>query len=119
MISLTAFLEKIKNGDSPISFHETILVITENYNYTPAEFINGLNDETLVNPPGTNEGSCKIFAFANLHGLSQQETLNLFGEYYRNDVLQNPDADSHRNIRNFIKYGWEGIKLSNNILTLR
>ena len=118
MITLAAFLEKIKD-ELPISFHETILVITENYDYTPTEFRNGLGGDLLINAPGTNEGSCKIFAFAKLHGLDVQKTLNLFGDYYRIDVLENPEAENHRNIRNFMKYGWEGIKLEGAALKLR
>lgn len=118
MITLAAFLEKIKN-DYPVSFHETMLVITENYNYSPAEFYNGQDSDLIINAPRTNEGSCKIFAFASLHGLDQQQTLNLFGDFYRIEVLENPDSDNHRNIRNFMKYGWAGIKLEKEILKLR
>jgi HopJ type III effector protein len=105
---LEKFIEKVIQGEA-VSFNETIIVITENYHYQPTEFFNGLNDDVVTNPAGTNEGSCKIFAFAKQHHLDQQQTLNLFGDYYRIDVLQNPDGTSHQNIRNFIKYGWEGI----------
>lgn len=118
MITLNAFLDKIKDG-LPVSFHETILVITENYNYIPTEFHNGLDGDVLINASGTNEGSCKIFAFAKLHGLDSQKTLGLFGDYYRIEVLENPNGDNHRNIRNFMKYGWDGIKLQGEALKLR
>jgi hypothetical protein len=107
-MSLTAFIEKIKNN-IPVSFDETIAVITENYQYQPTEFSNGLNDHVVTSPAGTNEGSCKIFAFARLNGLDQQQTLNLFGDYYRLDVLNDPNGTGHANIRNFMKYGWGGI----------
>jgi len=107
-MSLASFLEKINNNVA-VSFDETIAVITENYHYQATEFSNGLNEYTLTNKAGTNEGSCKIFAFAQIHRLDQQQTLNLFGDYYRLDVLNAPQGTGHQNIRNFMKYGWEGI----------
>ena len=38
----------------------------------------------------------------------------LWGQYYR-DVLANPNMSDHQNIRNFFKYGWEGVDFSNGI----
>jgi hypothetical protein len=114
-MSLAPFLEKI-NNNLPVSFDETIAIITENYHYHPTEFINGLQEHTLINQAGTNEGSCKIFAFAKIHQLDQQHTLNLFGEYYRLDVLNDPQGTGHQNIRNFMKYGWEGISFKGEAL---
>jgi hypothetical protein len=113
---LASFLEKIKNNNA-VSFDETIAAITENYHYQPTEFRNGLNEDALVNQAGTNEGSCKIFALAQIHRLDQQQTLNLFGDYYRLDVLNNPNRTDHQNIRNFMKYGWEGICFKGQALT--
>ncbi len=115
-MSLAAFLEKI-NNNQPISFDETIAVITENYHYEPTEFSNGLNDNRTINSAGSNEGSCKIFAFAQLNQLNQQHTLRLFGDFYTLDVLNDPTGTSHQNIRNFIQYGWEGISFSQQALT--
>ncbi|WP_020160770.1 HopJ type III effector protein [Methylobacter marinus] len=117
-MSLTTFIEKI-TSNSPVSFDETIAVITENYHYQPTEFSNGQNGDALTNAAGTNEGSCKIFAFARLHGLDQQQTLNLFGDYYRVDVLNDPDGTGHQNIRNFMKYGWDGISFNGEALTAK
>jgi HopJ type III effector protein len=114
-MTLQRFIEKIFRGD-PVSFNETIIVITENYHYRPTEFSNGLNDDTLVNPAGSNEGACKIFAFARLHQLNQQQTLNLFGDYYRLEA-SSPNGTGHQNIRNFMKYGWEGIHFNDMALT--
>jgi len=115
-MSLSAFLEKVKNFE-PVGFNETMAVISENYHYQPCVFSNGLHGDLLVNNAGTNEGSCRIFAFAHIHQLNQQQTLNLFGDYYRLDVLNNPDGKDHLNIRNFIKYGWEGIDFKGQALT--
>ena len=113
---LAAFLEKIHNNVA-VSFDETIAVITENYRYQPTEFSNGLNEHILINKAGTNEGSCKIFAFAQIHGLDQQQTLNLFGDYYRLDVLNDPQGAGHQNIRLFMSYGWAGIRFNGEALT--
>jgi hypothetical protein len=117
-MSLASFLKKAINND-PISFDATIAVITENYNYQATEFSNGLNEYTLVNQAGTNEGSCKIFAFAQLNRLNQQQTLNLFGDYYRLDVLNDPDGTGHQNIRSFMQYGWDGIRFNGVALTAK
>lgn len=113
---LPSFLEKIKNNH-PVSFDETMSVIAENYHYQPTEFSNGLDENMLVNQAGTNEGSCKIFAFAQLNRLDQQQTLNLFGDYYRQDVLNEPNGTGHQNIRQFMKYGWDGICFKGAALT--
>ena len=117
-MNLKSFIEKIKNNN-PVSFDETMAVISENYHYQPTEFSNGLNDDPLINKAGTNEGSCKIFAFAQIHGLSQQQTLDLFGDFYRVDVLNSPAGTGHQNIRNFMRYGWEGIRFSGEALVAR
>jgi hypothetical protein len=45
--------------------------------------------------------------------------LNCFGEYYRTDVLQHPDAIDHQNIRNFIRFGWDGVRFDGAALTLK
>jgi hypothetical protein len=114
-MSLSLFLDKL-NSNATISFDETMTVINANYHYQPTEFINGLNEEILINQAGTNEGSCKIFAFAKIHHLTQQQTLNLFGDYYRLDVINNSQGTGHQNIRNFIKFGWDGISFQGSAL---
>jgi len=117
-MSLASFINKVTNNEA-VGFNETIVVITENYDYQPTEFSNGLNEQILVNPAGTNEGSCKIFAFAQLNRLDQQQTLNLFGDYYRLDVLNDPNGTGHQNIRNFMRYGWDGIHFNGVALTAK
>jgi hypothetical protein len=117
-MSLAAFLEKITRN-AAVGFDETLAVIAENHHYQAVEFCNGLNDDILINHAGTNEGSCKIFAFARLHRLDQQQTLNLFGDYYRLDVLNDPEGTGHQNIRNFMKHGWAGIAFKGEALTAR
>ena len=117
-LSLTAFLSKVKSGQ-PVDFQDTMAIIAEHYDYHPARFRNGLGGDRLVNEPGINEGSCKIFGFARLHGLSAPETLALFGEYYRDEVLPNPEGEGHKNIRAFMKHGWPGIEFDGDALTPR
>lgn len=108
MSSISQLLEQIKVSPETIEFVQVMAVIEKNYEFTPVEFSNG----SLVNEQGTNLGSCKIFAFGQLHQLSEQQTLSCFGDYYRVDVLEHPEASDHGNIRNFIKTGWAGIHFS-------
>ncbi|HIG64743.1 MAG TPA: type III effector [Methyloprofundus sp.] len=110
-MSLNTFISSVKSNQ-PVSFDETMAIINEFYTYTPTTFTNGLGDQTVINAAGSNEGSCKIFAFAQLNQLDQQQTLELFGEHYQ-DVLQDPDGSSHQNIRKFMHSGWTGIQLAN------
>ncbi len=112
-MSLKELLIKTREKTEPIEFEEVMSVINEHYDYTPTRFVNG----EVINESGTNEGSCKIFYFAQLNALSEMETLELFGKYYREDVLENPAGDDHANIRNFILDGWLGIKFEGEALT--
>lgn len=106
-MSLEQFLTKLKNHPDSIDFDDTMKVISEHYEYTPTRFTNGPTQE---NEAGTNEGSCKIFAFAQLNDLNEKETLACFGAYYREDVLKHPEGTDHANIRNFMENGWAGIR---------
>jgi hypothetical protein len=64
----------------------------ENYNYTPASFING----DLQNTATENQGSAKLFCFGVIHQLTKLEVLHCFGEHYQG-VLNDPEGDSHQN----------------------
>lgn len=97
--------EQLERAPETVEFKDVIAFIDEHYDFTPTKFING----NTVNEAGQNNGSCKIFSFAQLNDLSKEETLTLFGEFYREDVLKNPDGIDHQNIRNFMESGWEGI----------
>ncbi|QJD30514.1 type III effector [Methylococcus geothermalis] len=101
-------IARVRKGER-IAFQDTIQAIDSAYHFTPTEFRNGVGDDMVINPAGANSGSCKIFGFAQLHRLSAEETLALFGDYYWQDVLAHPAGDDHRNIRTFMKYGWDGI----------
>ena len=116
-MSLAVFLQQVKAGE-PVGFQDTMAIIAEHYDYQPTAFSNGVTDP-LVSEAGRNEGSCKIFAFAQIHQLSVAETLSLFGDYYRLDVLQHPEADDHQNIRHFMRDGWAGIQFAGQALQAR
>jgi len=105
-MSVEELLEKIRANRESVEFDEVMLTISDNYHYVPARFING----AVANEPGENEGSCKIFAFAKLHGLNVTETLSCFGKFYREDVLKNPEGTGHANIRSFMTCGWGGVE---------
>lgn len=115
-MSIELLIQKIQSGEK-ISFNDTMKVISDHYCYRPVLFTNGLDDGHLINEAGTNEGSCKIFAFAKMHELDKDQTLSLFGDYYWLDVLNDPDGTGHQNIRNFIKFGWSGISFEGDPLT--
>lgn len=98
-------LEQIKNGNSDFNFNEVISYIDEHYHFYPTKFTNG----DQVNVANQNNGSCKIFYFAKMNDLNKEQTLDLFGDFYKKEVLQNPNADDHQNIRNFMKFGWDDV----------
>lgn len=105
--------EQLEKSAQEIQFKDVISFIDEYYDFTPTKFTNG----NTVNEANQNNGSCKIFSFAKLNDLSKEETLNLFGEFYREDVLKNPEGKDHQNIRNFMESGWEGISFEGNALS--
>jgi hypothetical protein len=115
---LSTFLKKITNNQN-VNFEETISIITQYYDYQPTEFSNGNKDKPLINQAGTNEGSCKIFSFAQINQLTAQQALNLFGDFYHKEVLQDPSGNSHQNIRHFIQFGWNGIAFTQQALTIK
>ena len=113
-MTLSAFLEKLRQEPTAITFAQTMAVIEENYNFMPTAFQNGLQH----NAANENNGSCKLFAFAQRQQLSVEATLACFGSYYFEDVLKNPDGTDHQNIRNFMQTGWSGIRFEGEVLAL-
>ncbi len=116
-MSLADFINRVKSGQG-VSFTQTMAIIDEYYIYQATAFHNGLGSDRLSNAAGSNEGSCKIFAFARLHNLDKQQTLQLFGDYYQ-QVLAAPNGADHGNIRNFMRYGWDGIAFEGIALTAK
>jgi len=117
-MTVDELIEKITTEPASIDFTEVINTIEKSYHYTPTRFHNGNGSKAVTNAAGSNEGSCKIFAFGKLNKLKEQQTLACFGYYYREDVLGHPEGDDHANIRNFMLYGWKGIKFEGEALTL-
>lgn len=112
-MTIDNFLHRLNDAPETIDFTETMALIDSLYRFTPASFRNG----ELINEAGQNNGSCKLFAFGQLHRLSEPQTLACFGRYYREDVLQNPAGEDHQNIRHFMRHGWSGIKFKTTPLT--
>jgi hypothetical protein len=114
-----ALLERLRQDPGAIEFEQVMAVIAEHYHYTPCAFRNGRADDCVENPAGGNQGSCKIFAFAQLHALDADQTLACFGRYYRDDVLKHPDRRDHANIRSFMRHGPAGISFDGTPLKRR
>lgn len=100
---------EIKAHPDTIDFNSIIETIDNEYFYIPSKFTNGKNNDKVVNESGTNEGSCKIFAFSKLNRLTKKQALACFGKYYREDVLLHPNAVDHANIRTLMKYSLDDI----------
>ena len=109
MNQLDKLLQQIKSELETVEFQNIIDTINACYDYTASQFSNGPADDCVTSKAGENEGSCKIFAFAQLQQLDENQTLSCFGKYYRDDVLKHPDNTDHGNIRTFMKYGWKNI----------
>lgn len=114
MLSQT-LLEQVRLKPDTINFNDTMAAIDADYHFTATAFDNG----DTHNAAGQNNGSCKLFAFAKLQQLDTHSTLALFGDYYRIDVLQNPEGTDHANIRNFIEHGWNKVVFAGNALTAK
>ena len=85
-------------------FADVIAYIDSRYMHTPTAFKNGQQ----TNAATENQGSAKVFSFAQLNGLDQAQTLSLFAEHYA-AVLATPESTDHQNIRQFMLNGWDGI----------
>ena len=109
-MSISELIYKVKKSEI-LPFTEVLQTIDASYIFTPTKFTNG----SATNEANTNNGSCKVFSFAKLNELKVAETLFLFGEHYQK-VVDTPNEEDHQNIRNFIKFGWEGIHFENDAL---
>jgi hypothetical protein len=116
MNKLDQLVTQITTNPEITEFQHVITVIDQHYFYTPTQFTNGAANDCIINKAGENEGSCKIFSFAHEQNLDKSQTLHCFGQYYRDDVLNNPENKDHANIRNFLKYGWKGITFNGSAL---
>ncbi|WP_418358258.1 MULTISPECIES: HopJ type III effector protein [Shewanella] len=108
------FITSLDARADVLRFEETMALIDAHYDFTPSAFKNG----EQLNDAGQNSGSCKVFAFGQIHQLTKLQTLTLFGEHYR-DVVATPQGDDHQNIRQFMQHGWDGVLFSQLALTLK
>ena len=105
-------LAQLKDGSA--KFADVLAFIEARYQHTPTAFQNGAQ----FNAATENQGSAKVFSFAQLQGLDQAQTLSLFAEHYAS-VLATPDATDHQNIRQFMLNGWDGIEFDGTALTAK
>ncbi|MBV4357701.1 HopJ type III effector protein [Pinibacter aurantiacus] len=106
---LTTLIKNLK--DNKVSFKEVLEFIESYYQHTPTAFKNG----DAHNEATQNQGSAKVFAFAQLNNLSKEDTLYLFAEHYLS-VLNNLNGTDHQNIRQFMLNGWNGVKFEGECL---
>jgi hypothetical protein len=99
---ISTLLRNLK--DKSIAFKDVLELIDAYYQHQPTAFKNG----DAYNEATQNQGSARIFAFAQINNLAKEDTLSLFAEHYQS-VLDNPNGTDHQNIRQFIAHGWDGV----------
>jgi hypothetical protein len=109
---LTTLLKSVK--ENSIDFKGVIEFIEAHYQHQATAFKNG----DAFNEAAQNQGSAKVFAFAQINNLSAADTLYLFAEHYRS-VLNNPNGTDHQNIRQFMIHGWAGVVFEGQALTAK
>lgn len=109
---LSVLLKRSK--DNSLSFKEVIEFIETYYEHQPTAFRNG----QVYNEATQNQGSAKVFSFAQLNKLDKTDTLHLFAEHYQ-AVLKNPNGTDHQNIRQFMSHGWAGVVFEGEALRVR
>lgn len=110
--AITTLLSGLQTNS--VSFSQVIEFIENHYQHQPTAFKNG----DAYNEATQNQGSAKVFAFAQINQLSEADTLYLFAEHYQS-VLANPEATDHQNIRQFMLHGWAGIAFEGDALTAK
>ncbi|PZF74323.1 HopJ type III effector protein [Taibaiella soli] len=109
---VNSLIGQLKNNT--LSFKEVVAFIERYYQHQPTAFKNG----DAFNEANQNQGSAKVFSFAQINNLSEEDTLFLFAEHYK-AVLDTPDGTDHQNIRQFMKHGWNGIQFHGEALTIK
>jgi hypothetical protein len=109
---LTTLLKNLKENTVP--FSKVIEFIETFYQHEPTAFKHG----DAYNEASQNQGSAKVFAFAQINNLSAEDTLYLFAEHYQS-VLNTPDGTDHQNIRQFMAHGWAGVAFEGQALLLK
>lgn len=112
MNNLDAYIAKLTQSPDTLTFEETITQIDAMYDFVETAFQNG----DIENAAGENSGSCKVLSFAIKHELDEHQTLNMFAQYYRKDVLGNLMGDDHQNIRQFMRHGFDKLAFAGEAL---
>ena len=99
---ITTLLNNLNN--KTIIFKDVLAFIDERYQHHPTAFKNG----DTYNEATQNQGSARVFSFAQLNSLCKEDTLQLFAEHYQ-AVSDTPEGADHQNIRQFMAHGWPGI----------
>lgn len=107
-MNLLDFLQQLQQQPQSIEFTQSLQIIEQYYDFKPVAFKVGEQH----NEAGQNQGSCKLLAFAQLHNLSLEHSLALFGHHYRQEVLEHPEGNDHQNIRQLQAKGWAGVTFS-------
>ncbi|MFC3031562.1 HopJ type III effector protein [Pseudoalteromonas fenneropenaei] len=109
-LTITELLQHLEHQPETLRFADVITSIEAHYHFTAVAF----NNNGVDNAGGENQGSCKVLAFAKLHQLSKAQTLACFAEHYFADVLVNPSATNHANIRALLasELGIDGVEFS-------
>lgn len=94
-----------------INFAAVLANIDDQYTHVPTAFKNGDQNNSSTE----NQGSARVLFYAQLNNLGKDETLSLFAEHYQN-VLDNPTANNHQNIRQFMLSGWDGVIFEGTVL---
>ena len=109
-------ITRLAETPESVTFQMAMDVIAADYNYNPSAFTIA---DAISSAAGSNEGSCKILAFAQLNGLDDAATLHCFGDFYRVDVLQHPNAVDHGNIRALMQHGLAAVRFEGEVLRRR
>lgn len=103
-------LEQLEAGN--LNFSGVLALIDEQYIHTATAFKNG----DQYNGESENQGSARVLYYAYINKLDKTNTLRLFAEHYQN-VLDNPNATNHQNIRQFMVKGWDAVEFEGTVLS--
>jgi len=92
--------------DNHDSFEHVLKLI--DCHFTVGAFSFGIGN--VENKANENQNSFKVLVAAKFLGLNSDATVKLWGQHYHH-VIADPTGSSHGNLRQFLKYGWEVVRL--------
>ena len=107
-----AFIQQISAED--FQFATTLAFVDTHFDFVATGFDNG----SVRNEADQNQGSAKVLALSEQLGLDKTQTLQCFGEHYR-DVLATPDVENHHNLRRLLKEGVTEVRFDQFPLSLK